>query len=79
MDYQPFGPSENVRWFCVFQDVEELLKRLNLYILSNIDEYNYQEFKKLSEEFEEKTKKRKEDWRGKFQKIINSSMIDGYI
>ena len=75
-NFQPFGDLENARWFCIFQDVKVLLKRLNILVVNNIKENSDNQYKRLTEEFEEKGKKKKEDWAIKYQQEINRSIID---
>ena len=64
-DYQQFNELENVRWFCVYQDIKELLRMENTYILNNIKEESLA-YRKLNEEIEELRKKRKKDWAIKY-------------
>ena len=74
-DYHRFKDSENARWFCIFHDVKDLLKALNLCIVQNIDQNNYIA---LMEDFDKKSKKRKVDWDIKYQKEFKNTMFDGY-
>ena len=61
-DYQSFGEMDNARWFCVYQDVKELLRRLYYCSTNNIDIDNDEVYNQLIAEFEQKLKKRKNDW-----------------
>ena len=74
-DYHRFKDSENARWFCIFHDVKDLLKALNLCIVQNLDQNNYIA---LMEDFDKKSKKRKVDWDIKYQKEFKNTMFDGY-
>ena len=65
-DFQPLDDLDNVRWFCLYQDVKDLLRREYFFKLHNIDDNNEQ-VKRLKEEIEQKRKKRKKDWDIKFK------------
>ena len=65
-DFQPLDDLDNVRWFCLYQDVKDLLRREYFFKLHNIDGNNEQ-VKRLKEEIEQKRKKRKKDWDIKFK------------
>ena len=66
-DYQPFGESENARWFCVYQDVKELLRRLNYCEVNVMNVNNDEIYNGLIADFERKMNERKEDWAIKCQ------------
>ena len=68
-DYQRFGEKEKSRWFCVFKDVEPLLKKLNLLVVNSMDENSDNEYKKLIEDFEAKTRQKKRDWAIQYQNV----------
>ena len=68
--YIDFGEMEEARWFCVFKDVKQLLKRLNYLEINNINPNTDQELIGLMKVFEEKGKQKKEDWSIKYQKTI---------
>ena len=71
--------AEEARWFCVFKDVEPLLKRLNIVYFLNKGEDNSkkdEELSKIIEEFEELKNQRKKDWSINYQKVLSNSMID---
>ena len=74
LKYERFGEDENYRWFCVFFDVENLLKRLNQ--LENKDFENSDEINKLCEDFQKEAEKRKNDWKMKYQEDDENSMLD---
>ena len=75
--YKDFGEAEEARWFCVFNDVKPLLKRLNVVVFLNKEDINNdEEIKKLSDEFEKLEKERKKDWSINYQKKLSTSMID---
>jgi len=59
-DYQPFGESENARWFCVYQDVKELLRRLNYCEVNVMNVNNDEIYNGLIADFERKMNERKE-------------------
>jgi selenocysteine lyase/cysteine desulfurase len=67
-DYQNFGELNNGRWFCVYQDVKELLRMLNLCLINNIIPNNYRPYMQLAQDFELKMKEKKRDWAIKAQK-----------
>jgi len=67
-DYQHFGELNNGRWFCVYQDVKELLRMLNLCLINNIIPNNYRPYMQLAQGFELKMKEKKRDWAIKAQK-----------
>ena len=67
-DYQNFGELNNGRWFCVYQDVKELLRMLNLCLINNIIPNNYRPYMQLAKDFELKMKEKKRDWAIKAQK-----------
>ena len=60
-DYQIFYGMENLRWFCVYKDVEELLNKEYTYKLSFKKEDD-PEYKKLNETIEEIIRKRNRNW-----------------
>jgi hypothetical protein len=77
--YEEFGEAEEARWFCVFKDVEPLLKRLNVVTFLNKKEENGikdEEIEKLTEEFKVLESQRKNDWSINYQKVLSNSMID---
>ena len=75
--YEDFGEAEEARWFCVFNDVKPLLKRLNVVVFLNKGDINKdEEIKKLNDEFGELAKQRKKDWFINYQKKLSTSMID---
>ena len=67
-DYQNFGELNNGRWFCVYKDVKELLRMLNLCLINNIIPNNYRPYMQLAQNFELKMKEKKRDWAIKAQK-----------
>ena len=67
-DYQNFGELNNGRWFCVYKDVKELLRMLNLCLINNIIPNNYRPYMQLAQDFELKMKEKKRDWAIKAQK-----------
>ena len=67
-DYQNFGEMDNGRWFCIYKDVKELLKMLNLCLINNNNQNYLGQYMKLSEDFELKMKEKKQDWAIKAQK-----------
>ena len=75
-DYENFGLDEKYRWFCVFFDVEEYLKRLNDILLGKRDNDIFEKIKKLSEDFEKQAKEKKKDWKIKYQEDDVESMYD---
>ena len=75
-NFQSFGDLENARWFCVFQDVKVLLKRLNILVVNKVKEDSDKEYSELIKDFEKKGKEKKKDWAIKYQKEINRSIID---
>ena len=72
-DYEDFGDDEKSRWFCVFFDVEELLKR-NYEI--QLGKGDYEKIKKLKNDFENQAKEKKKDWDIKYQDDDVESMLD---
>ena len=77
--YEEFEEAEEARWFCVFKDVEPLLKRLNVVTFLNKKEENGtkdEEIEKLTEEFTKLETQRKNDWSINYQKVLSNSMID---
>ena len=67
-DYQNFGELNNGRWFCVYKDVKELLRMLNLCLINNIIPNNYRPYMQLAQDFELKMKEKKRHWAIKAQK-----------
>ena len=65
---QNFGEMDNGRWFCIYKDVKELLKMLNLCLINNNNQNYSGQYMKLSEDFELKMKEKKQDWAIKAQK-----------
>ena len=74
-NFQSFGDLENARWFCVYQDVKNLLKRLNILVVNNIKEDSDSEYISLIQEFDKKGKIKKRDWALKYQQEINRSIL----
>ena len=74
-NFQSFGDLENARWFCVYQDVKNLLKRLNILVVNNIKEDSDSEYISLIQEFDKKGKIKKKDWALKYQQEINRSIL----
>lgn len=71
--YQEFREKENARWFCVFKDVENLLKKMNIIEYSlkrHVSREIDNEIDAIMNQFESKTKDKKKDWSIKYQKII---------
>ena len=67
-DYQHFGKSDNERWFCIYRDVKELLRNYYFCQINELVPDLSKQYSKLAEDFEQKMKKKKEDWAIKAQK-----------
>ena len=60
--------SDHERWFCIYRDVKELLRNYYFCQINELVPDLSKQYSKLAEDFEQKMKKKKEDWAIKAQK-----------
>ena len=69
--------QDEARWFCIYRDVKELLRMLNMCVISKFSQNNKETYLQLENEFEQKTRIKKRDWDIKYQKEFSLTMVEG--
>ena len=77
-DHQKFNDEQDeARWFCIYRDVKELLRMLNMCVISKFSQNNKETYLQLENEFEQKTRIKKRDWDIKYQREFSLTMVEG--